>query len=277
MIEVGKYAHLRIKKILKQGAYLTNSDDNTEILLPKKYIPQNAYIDDEIEVFIYRDSEDKLIATTEKPYAIVGEFAYLKAKSIEKYGAFLDWGLKKDLLLPFREQSEKIETGKRYLVRIYVDKLTDRIVATQHINKFLRNNTENLSVGDKTDILICHKTQLGYKVIVNNLYWGMIYFNQIFRDIRTGERTQAWITKIREDGYIDLSLQKSGMDEINDVEEKIMKKLRENGGILPLSDNSKPDEIYLELEISKKVFKKTIGKLFKEKKIFIDENEIRLL
>jgi len=277
MIEVGKYTHLRIKKILKQGAYLTNSDDNTEILLPKKYIPQNAYIDDEIEVFIYRDSEDKLIATTEKPYAIVGEFAYLKAKSIEKYGAFLDWGLKKDLLLPFREQSEKIETGKRYLVRIYVDKLTDRIVATQHINKFLRNNTENLSVGDKTDILICHKTQLGYKVIVNNLYWGMIYFNQIFRDIRTGERTQACITKIREDGYIDLSLQKSGMDEINDVEEKIMTKLRENGGFLPLSDNSKPDEIYLELEISKKVFKKTIGKLFKEKKIFIDENEIRLL
>jgi len=277
MIEVGKYSILRVVKIIKQGAYLASNADSTEILLPKKYVPENLSVDDDIEVFIYRDSEDKLIATTEKPFAIVGEFAYLKVKSIEKYGAFLDWGLRKDLLLPFSEQSDKIETGKRYLVRLYIDKITDRIVATQHINKFLRNKIENIKVGDEVRILICHKANLGYKVIVNNVYWGMIYYNQIFRDIKTGEKTKAWITKIRDDGYIDLSLQKSGIDEIYDVEEKILKILNEKGGYMALSDKSKPDEIYCELEISKKVFKKTIGKLFKEKKIFIDDNGIRLL
>lgn len=277
MIEVGKYAKLKVIKLLKQGAYLTSDADNPEILLPNRYVPDNISINDIIDVFVYRDSEDKLIATTEKPLAAVGEFAYLKAKSIEKYGAFLDWGLSKDLLLPFSEQSEKIETGKKYLVRIYVDKITDRIVATQHINKFLRNKIDNLNIGDKVDILICNKTNLGYKVIVNNQHWGMIYFNQIFRDIKTGETTSAWIIKIRDDGYIDLSLQKSGIEAIISLEDKILKLLNEKGGYLELNDNSKPDEIYFELQVSKKVFKKAIGKLFKEKKIFIDDNGIRLL
>jgi len=277
MIEVGKYSNLKVIKLLKQGAYLASDNNNTEILLPNKYIFNDLSLDDVIEVFIYRDSEDKLIATTEKPLAIVGEFAYLKVKSIEKYGVFLDWGLKKDLLLPYSEQSEKIENNKKYLVRLYVDKITDRIVATQHINKFLRNKIENLTIGDKVDILVCHKTNIGYKAIVNNSYWGMVYFNQIFRNLKTGERTNAWITKIRDDGYIDLSLQKSGFDEIIQVEDKILKLLGDRGGKLALSDNSKPDEIYFELEVSKKIFKKAIGKLFKEKKIFIDDDGIYLL
>lgn len=277
MVEIGKYTELEIEKIIQQGAYLLTGDESPSILLPTRYIPENAQIGDLVKVFIYRDSEDKIIATTDKPLVIVGEFAYLKVKSQSNFGAFLDWGLMKDLLVPFSEQKEKMNIGQSYLVGLYVDKLTNRIVGTQHINKYLRDNEITINEGDEVDILICDETDLGYKVIVNQKYWGMIYKNQIFSDIDTGQRINAWVKQIREDGKIDVTLQQPGFKEVLSAEEKILKLLEQQNGYSDLNDDSKPDEIYTELQISKKVFKKAIGKLFREKKIMITENGIQLI
>ena len=277
MVEIGKYTELEIEKIIQQGAYLLTGDESPSILLPTRYIPENAQIGDLVKVFIYRDSEDKIIATTDKPFVIVGEFAYLKVKSQSNFGAFLDWGLMKDLLVPFSEQKEKMNIGQSYLVGLYVDKLTNRIVGTQHINKYLRDNEITINEGDEVDILICDETDLGYKVIVNQKYWGMIYKNQIFSDIDTGQRINAWLKQIREDGKIDVTLQQPGFKEVLSAEEKILKLLEQQNGYSDLNDDSKPDEIYTELQISKKVFKKAIGKLFREKKIMITENGIQLI
>jgi hypothetical protein len=277
MVEIGKYTELEIEKIIQQGAYLLTGDESPSILLPTRYIPENAQIGDLVKVFIYRDSEDKIIATTDKPLVIVGEFAYLKVKSQSNFGAFLDWGLMKDLLVPFSEQKEKMNIGQSYLVGLYVDKLTNRIVGTQHINKYLRDNEITINDGDEVDILICDETDLGYKVIVNQKYWGMIYKNQIFSDIDTGQRINAWVKQIRDDGKIDVTLQQPGFKEVLSAEEKILKLLEQQNGYSDLNDDSKPDEIYTELQISKKVFKKAIGKLFREKKIMITENGIQLI
>ncbi len=277
MVEIGKYTELEIEKIIQQGAYLLTGDESPSILLPTRYIPENAQIGDLVKVFIYRDSEDKIIATTDKPLVIVGEFAYLKVKSQSNFGAFLDWGLMKDLLVPFSEQKEKMNIGQSYLVGLYVDKLTNRIVGTQHINKYLRDNEITINEGDEVDILICDETDLGYKVIVNQKYWGMIYKNQIFSDIDTGKRINAWVKQIREDGKIDVTLQQPGFKEVLSAEDKILKLLEQQNGYSDLNDDSKPDEIYTELQISKKVFKKAIGKLFREKKIMISENGIQLI
>lgn len=277
MIELGKFNFLEIEKVIKQGAYLLTGDDNPSILLPTKYIPENVNVGDKLNVFIYRDSEDKLIATTLQPLAEVDDFAYLKVKSIGKFGAFLDWGLVKDLLLPYREQKEKVEIGKYYIVRLYVDKLTNRIVATQHINKFLRDNKIELNRGDEVNVIICDETDIGFKVIVNSKHWGIIYKNQIFSDIVTGQKMKAWVKLIRDNGKIDITLQQPGLKEVLSAEDKILKMLEEQNGYSNLNDNSIPDEIYSELEMSKKVFKKAIGKLFRENKILITENGIQLL
>lgn len=277
MIEIGKYTELEIEKIIQQGAYLLTGDETPSILLPTKYIPEAVEVGDKIRVFIYRDSEDKLIATTQTPYALVDECAYLTVKSQSNFGAFLDWGLLKDLLVPFREQSEKMQVGRSYLVRLYVDKLTNRIVATQHINKFLRDNEITFQQNDEVEILVCNEVELGYKVIVNHQHWGMLYKNQIFSDIEEGQKLKAWVKLIREDGKIDVSLQQPGFKEVLSAEEKILHLLHENNGYCELNDNSSPDEIYAELQISKKVFKKAIGKLFREKKIMIEENGIRIV
>jgi len=277
MIEIGKYSELEIEKIIQQGAYLLSGDETPSILLPTRYVPEEAQVGDVLKVFIYRDSEDKIIATTISPYVIVGEFAYLKVKSQSNFGAFLDWGLMKDLLVPFSEQKEKMITGQYYLVGLYVDHLTNRIVATQHINKYLRDNKIDFSENDEVDILVCESVLNGFKVIVNNKHWGMLYNNQIFKEIESGQKMKAWVKQIREDGKIDLSLQQPGYKEIESAEEKIINLLNKQGGFSDLNDGSKPDEIYLELQISKKVFKKAIGKLFREKKIMISDNGIQLI
>jgi predicted RNA-binding protein (virulence factor B family) len=277
MVEIGKFAELEIEKIIQQGAYLLSGDDTPSILLPNRYIPEGAQVGDMVNVFIYRDSEDKIIATTDKPFAIADEFAFLKVKSQSNFGAFMDWGLMKDLLVPFREQKEKLITGEFYLIRVYVDKLTNRIVGTQHINKFLRDNEITLIEGDEVDILICNETDFGFKVIVNQKHWGMIYKNQIFSEILPGQKTKGWVKLVREDDKIDISLQQPGYKEVLSAEEKIIRLLENQNGFSDLNDNSLPDEIYTELQISKKVFKKAIGKLFRENKIMITENGIQLI
>jgi predicted RNA-binding protein (virulence factor B family) len=277
MVEIGKFTELEIEKIIQQGAYLLTGDETASILLPTRYIPEGVDVGDNVKVFIYRDSEDKIIATTEIPYAIVGECAYLKVKSQTNFGAFLDWGLMKDLLVPFREQNETMEVGKSYLVRLYLDENSDRIVATQHINKFLRDNEITIQPNDEVEILVCEAVDLGIKVIVNQKYWGMLFKNQLFCDVERGQKLKAWVKQVREDGKIDVSLQQPGFKEVLSAEEKIVDLLQQNDGYCELNDNSSPDEIYAELQISKKVFKKAIGKLFREKRIMIEESGIRLM
>ncbi len=277
MVEIGKYTELEIEKIIQQGAYLLTGDETASILLPTKYIPEGVDVGDKIKVFIYRDSEDKIIATTEIPYAIVGECAYLKVKSQTNFGAFLDWGLMKDLLVPFREQKETMVTGQSYLVRLYVDEITNRIVATQHINKFLRDNEIMIQPNDEVEILVCESVLQGVKVIVNQKHWGMLFKNQLFCEVEPGQKLRAWVKQVRDDGKIDVSLQQPGFKEVLSAEEKIINLLQQNNGYCELNDNSSPDEIYTELQISKKVFKKAIGKLFREKRVMIEENGIRLM
>ena len=249
MVETGKYAELEIEKIIMQGAYLLAGDDTTPILLPTKYIPEGVDVGDHVKVFIYRDSDDRIIATTQEPYAIVGEFAYLKVKTLSNFGAFLDWGLVKDLMVPFSEQVDRMETGKSYVVRLYLDEKTDRIVATTYLNRFLRENDPQLTAGDEVNILVCDEAMQGFKVIVENKYWGMIFKNQIFTDIQTGQKLKAYVKNVRDDGKIDVTLQQPGYKEILSAEEKILKLLTENGGHSDLCDKSLPDEIYSELQM----------------------------
>jgi len=276
MIEIGKYHKLKVIKKLDFGIYLDGGNDE-EILLPKAYIKNEINIGDFINVFIYRDSEDRLIATTLKPFAIVDEFAYLKVKSINKIGTFLDWGLPKDLLVPFREQKEKMVEGKYYLVKIYVDIATDRIVATANFRRFMSDDFSLLNEGQEVEILIFDKTEIGFNVIINSNYLGIIYKNEIFKRISIGDKTKGYIKKLREDGKIDISLQQAGYENIAEVVEFILNKLKSNNGVLCLSDKSNPKQIYSVLQISKKVFKKAIGFLYKEKKIVIKENAIELI
>ncbi len=276
MVETGKYTELEIEKIIAQGAYLLAGEDMTPILLPTKYIPEGADVGDKIKVFIYRDSDDRIIATTQEPYAIVGEFAYLKVKTLSKFGAFLDWGLVKDLMVPFSEQVERMETGKSYVVRLYLDEKTDRIVATTYLNRFLRDNDPQLNAGDEVNVLVCDEVMQGFRVIVENKYWGMIFKNQIFTDIETGQKLKAYVKNVRDDGKIDITLQQLGYKEILSAEEKILKLLTDNGGHSDLCDKSLPDEIYSELQMSKKVFKKALGFLFRYNKIEILKDGIKL-
>jgi uncharacterized protein len=274
MLEIGKYNTLEIAKTVDFGVYL-NSDDG-EILLPAKYVPENYEVGQMLEVFIYRDSEDRIIATTLRPYAQAGEFAYLKVKQVASFGAFMDWGLEKDLLVPLHNQKDLLQEGRHYIVYVYLDESSDRIVGTTKIGKYLQNENIDVQEGDKADLMVAGVTDLGIKVIINNKYLGMLYSNEVFRDLDIGERVSGYIKKIREDNKIDVTLQKAGYDEVTDAADRIMNKLRFSGGYLELTDKSDPLDIYETLGMSKKVFKKAIGSLYKQGKIVLEPNQIRL-
>lgn len=250
--------------------------DNEEIILPKKNLPPEAKENDMISVFIYRDSNEQLIATTQKPLALINECAYLKIKENASIGSFLDWGIEKDLFLPFREQKEAARIGQPVLVYAHIDDDTNRVVASARMNKFIRN--ENLSVkeGDEVNILVCNQTDLGYNVIIENKYWGLIYKNEIFRELSKGERTKGYIKKIRSENKIDVSLQRQGYDEVETASAAILNELKANKGFLALTDRSDPELIYKALKMSKKTFKKSIGRLFRNKKIELTDDGIRL-
>ncbi|MBL0046490.1 MAG: GntR family transcriptional regulator [Bacteroidetes bacterium] len=275
MFQLGHYNTLRIARKVDFGVFLTDGTD--EVLLPKKNLTPEMEIGTEVEVFIYKDSEDRTIATVQRPFAVVGEFAYLLVKEVNTIGAFLDWGLEKDLLVPFREQDKLLEAGKRYVVYIYVDKLTKRIAASAKINRYAKNEEINLAENEEVDVLIFKKTDLGYGAIINNLYQGLIYKNEVFTELTIGDKRKAWIKAIREDGKIDLRLQKVGFELSDDAQELIMQKLKEKGGFLALHDGSDPQLITKELGMSKKTFKKAIGGLFKYKLITIEGEGIRLV
>jgi uncharacterized protein len=275
MLQLGQFNTLKIERKVDFGVYL--SDGTDEVLLPKKNLSPEMEIGTDVEVFIYKDSEDRTIATVQKPYAVVGEFAYLLVKEVNPIGAFLDWGLEKDLLVPFSEQDKKLEAGKHYVVYVYLDKLTKRIVASSKINRYAKNEEIALTENEEVNLLIFKKTDLGYGAIINNLYQGLIYKNEVFTDLEVGDKKKGWIKALREDGKIDLRLQKVGFQLSDDAQELIMERLKNKNGYLPLHDGSDPAAITKELGMSKKTFKKAIGGLFKYKLIVIEKEGIRLI
>ena len=277
-MKVGEYNTLKILRGTGVGMYL-GDDEGNDVLLPHKYIPENAVIGEDIEVFIYRDSEDRLIATNLKPLILLNQFAVLEVVAVTGIGAFLDWGLEKDLFVPFKEQNHKLQTGQWVPVYLYLDTQTDRLVASAKVNKFFKNDQiENLEIGQEVDLMVFERTDLGHNVVINNLYKGLVFENETFRRIAWGDNLKGYIKNIREDGKIDVSLQPIGFRKyIEPAAQQILNKLKQNNGILHLSDHSDPIEIMEVLEMSKKSFKKAIGGLYKDKKIDILTDSIVIL
>jgi hypothetical protein len=275
MINLGEYNSLVVLRSAEQGFYL-GDDSGESVLLPNRYIPQGAQIGDTLNVFIYNDSEDRIIATTLTPKITLNKFACLEVVTVTSHGAFLDWGLAKDIFVPFNEQSKKLEVGNHPIVFLYLDKITSRLAASAKINKFLNNETIEVKEKDEVDLLIAEITDIGVNVIINDHYKGILYQNEIFRKLQYGERVKGYIKKIRTDNKIDVSLEKLGYEKVQSHEEKILAKLKDNNGFLKLNDYSSPEEITEMLEMSKKTFKKAIGSLFKQRKIRIEEKGIYL-
>ncbi|KAF0197551.1 MAG: hypothetical protein FD166_1854 [Bacteroidetes bacterium] len=271
----GKICTLNIVKILDFGVYL-DGEQLGEILLPMKWVPDGCRPDDKVEVFIYFDSEDRLIATTQKPLVQVGQFALLDVKAVNEVGAFLDWGLEKDLLVPFREQKTKMVADRTYLVYVYADPKTGRLTGSAKLEQFFDRETDELEAGQEVELILWAKSDLGYKAVINNRYEGLIYDSEIFTDLQRGEKMKGYVIRIREDGKIDLSLHKPGFEKVDELSEKILGMLEQQHGYLGLSDKSPSEEIYFMLGTSKKTFKKAIGGLFKRKLIVIEEKGIRL-
>ena len=276
MVEIGRINTLEVVRETDNGLYL-DGQELGEILMPKKFISDEVRNLGWADVFVYSDSEDRLVATTEKPKAMVGEFAFLKVVATSKFGAFLDWGLPKDLLVPFREQKADMVEGRSYMVYLFVDMLTKRIAATAKIDKYLDNTPPEYELGDEVQLLISEKTDLGFKAIVNNEHWGILYKNQIYQTLEIGQKITGYINKVREDEKIDLLLEKPGYEKVDAISQKILDELKANRGFMAVSDKTSPDMIKALFGISKKNFKKAIGSLYKKRMITFDSDGIRLV
>jgi uncharacterized protein len=275
MAILGKMNPLKVVKEVDFGVYLDGGSDG-EILLPTRYVPENCQVGDTLSVFIYNDSEDRLIATTIRPFALVGEFACLEVEEVNEIGAFLDWGLMKQLLVPFREQRAKMQEGGRYPVFVYVDYDSKRITASAKIDKFLDASRPELEPNQEVDLLIYKKTDLGWKAIVNQQYSGILYQNEVFQPLTVGQSLKGFVKQIREDDKLDLMLQKPGFEKIDDFSVKLHELLKEADGFLPFTDKSPADDIYNHFGISKKTYKKAVGDLYKKRIILLEKNGIRL-
>lgn len=276
MADLGKINSLTIVKKTDFG-YFLDGGSMGEILLPKRYMTTDMRIGEPIEVIVFLDGEERYVATTEKPLATVGQVGYLKVKSVEKVGAFLDWGVSKELLVPFSEHKVKMEVGKSYVVYLYVDKITDRITGSMRLERFLQKNAPTFKEGDKVQILVWVKTDLGYKCIIDHQWIGVLYANELLQSIHTGQSTVAYIKKMRPDGKIDLSLQPMGRSKLDQGAEVILRMLQKSGGKLPYSDKTDPEVIYSIFKMSKKAFKASIGNLYKARKITIGDHGITLV
>jgi predicted RNA-binding protein (virulence factor B family) len=275
-LKIGEYNHLRIIKEVPFGLYLDGYED--EILLPLQYVPETYEIDQFIDVFIYRDSEDRIIATTLKPKATINQFAYLEVKAVTPLGVFMEWGLAKDLFVPFSQQFQKMSVGRSYLVYVYLDGQTDRIVASARVEKFLPlTDGSEFTIGDKVDAIPFEHTDLGIKCLVNNCKIGMLFKNQVFTNLTFGESTPVYIANIRPDGKLDLRLDPVGMVRIDSQADRILNAIKDNNGVLKLHDKSPAEEIYQALGMSKKDFKKGVGALYKSKLITLHSDCISLL
>jgi len=278
MIEIGKYNTLQILRDTKVGLFLGNGNEAEDILLPNKYVPENFEIGDELTVFVYLDHEQRPVATTLEPYILRNEFALLRVNYVNQIGAFMDWGMEKDILVPFKEQARPMEKGKRYLVYLYMDEKTNRLVASSKTNQFLNNETLTVEKGEEVDLIVSHITEIGINVIINEKHKGLIYKDEVYDDtIRTGDRLRGYIKTIRPDHKIDVSLQIQGYENIEPNAQKILDELKASRGFLRLHDNSHPEDIKTVLKMSKKTFKKAIGSLFKQQLIDIKDDGIHLL
>jgi predicted RNA-binding protein (virulence factor B family) len=278
MALVGRYNSLQVVKHTNFGLYLDGAQDG-EILLPNRYIPKDIPSEDEdwLNVFIYLDSDDKLIATTEKPKVQVGEFASLKVVEVNSIGIFLDWGLPKDLLLPYSEEKRPLKAGDYCVVHVYLDKHTRRITATTRLDRYLDKTPANYTVGQEVDLLVAEETAMGFKAIINNKHWGLIHKNEVFKFLRSGKQEKGFIKEVRSDGNISLSLQPVGEQLASSLNAQILGKLRDNNGVLPVSDKSDPQVISNLFGVSKGNFKKAIGALYKQGQIVIHADRIELV
>ncbi len=277
MIEIGKFSALRILRQASVGLYL-GDESGEDVLLPNKYCSETMKPEDTIEVFVYRDSEGRKISTTLTPKILLNEFALLQVSAVSDVGAFLDWGLEKELMVPFREQRQKLEKGRWYIVYMDLDKKTDRLYASNKVERFLQNDEIFLKEGEQVTLLVLQKTDLGFSVIINNVHKGLIFENEIFKELNIGDKLSGYVKRIREDNKIDISIQPIGYKNFNDYNsELIYSTLIENNGFLSITDKSTPDEIYTQFGISKKAFKKSIGALYKDRKITILPDGIRLI
>ena len=277
MPAIGQRAQLTILREQPFGIFLDAGDELGEVLLPRREMPRHWQIGGIVDVFLYHDSEDRPVATLKQPKAMPGEFAYLEVLAITGVGAFLDWGLPKDLLLPFREQKERLEPGKSYVVYVHVDEASGRIVATRRLNKFLNQSPPTYKEGQEVELMLYGKTELGYKAIIEGKHSGVLFANEVFRRLRAGEKTKGYIVKVHPEGKIDLSLYPPGRTRIDDLETRIEEELKQRGGFWALSDSSPAAEIHKALGVSKKAFKQATGALFKKRKITIGDDGIRLV
>ncbi|MEL0629208.1 CvfB family protein [Psychromonas aquatilis] len=276
MIKVGTYNELKIVKEVDFGLYLDGGYDFGEILLPKRYITDEMRIGQSVSVFLYYDSEDRLIATTQHAKAVAGEFASLKVVDTNRAGAFLDWGLPKDLLVPFNQQKVAMKTGYGYLVYVYQDDISERLLASSKLDRFLDKVPATYKVGEKVDLIIADRTDIGFKAIINHKHWGVIFESDVFGDLGIGKKCKGYIRRIREDGKIDLGLTQTGYAKVEGLSDRILLSLRQNDGFLPLSDKSSPEQIAKILKMSKGNFKKAIGQLYKQGHIVIAANGITI-
>lgn len=274
-IKLGKYNQLEVVKEVDFGVYL-NGDEDGEILLPKRYVPEGTKPGDILNVFIYLDMEERLVATTLQPYVQVGEFACLEVAWVNQFGAFLNWGLMKDLFVPFREQKMKMQKGKRYVVYVHLDEESYRIVASAKVEHFLSAEKPDYQPGQEVEVLVWQRTDLGYKVIVENKFSGMLYHNEIFQPLEVGMRLAAFIKQVRPDGKIDLVLQQAGARKVDDFSEVLWQYIKDNDGFTPLNDKTDAEVIYHTFGVSKKTFKKAVGDLYKKRRIVLKEDGIHL-
>ena len=274
-IQLGKYNQLEVVKEVDFGMYLNGGDDG-EILLPKRYVPEGCKPGDVLNVFIYLDMDERLVATTLEPYVQVGEFACLEVAWVNQYGAFLDWGLMKDLFVPFREQKMKMQKGRKYLVHVHLDDESYRIVASAKVERYLSKEKAAYRPGDTVEVLVWQQTDLGFKVIVENRYGGMLFRNEVFRTLEPGMRLQAYVKQVREDGKIDLELQQGGGRKVDDFSEILLQHIKENGGYTSMNDKTDAETIYATFGVSKKTFKKAVGDLYKKRLVVLEEGGIRL-
>ncbi len=276
MIEIGQYSTLEILRDTDPGLFLGDEEGN-DVLLPNKYVPENFEIGDKLEVFVYLDYEERSVATTLKPHILPDEFALLRCNYTNEFGAFLDWNLEKDLFCPFKEQAFKMRKGDWYLVFCYIDEETDRLVASSKTNSFLSNKDLTVKQFDEVDLIVSHPSDIGMNMIVNELHLGLIYKDDIYKEISVGDRLKGIVKKVRHDNKLDISLSQIGYRNIEPNAEIVLKQLEDNSGFLPLNDKSNPEDIKELLQMSKKAFKKSIGSLYKQRIIVIKDDGIHII
>jgi len=275
MIEIGKYNELRILSKTEAGLNLTDGDKL--VILPYQYVPNGVEIGDNITVFVFVQKDGRLTGTTQKAYAEVGDFAFLKVVSDGDDGVFMDLGIDKDVYVPDREQKRPMQKGYKYVVYLYLDESNDRLLASSKLYDFVEEDGFDFEEGDEVSLLITEETDLGFNAIINNTYIGLLYNNEVFDNIQPGDMRKGWIKKIRVEGKIDLTLQPSGYGHILDSKEMMLRELKKSGGVIELGDKSSPEDIYHRFQISKSAFKKTIGSLYKERLIMLSDDSIRLI